>query len=462
MKKLAVGVFILVLLAFTSSSFADVSFQGVNLKGGTYLRVRHEYWRNWKDMDNGQQDTRNFFRIKSSLWGQADFSKEISLLAKLTNEFRAHTFFEGTSGTYPDKTASKKGYHFNIDEVVFDNLYLDVKNFLKLPVDLRIGRQDFLGMYGEGFLIMDGTPQDGSRTFYFNAAKASWRVDPNNTLDFIYINNPRDEEFLPIINENKLVVAATPTRDKVPVLLNSTDEQAAVIYLKNKAIKNLALEGYYIYKYEAEEGGSGVYASEKTKLSTIGSYAKYSMAPYALRGQLAYQFGDYGDEDRRGVGGYAYIDRSFKEAMWSPALSVGAIYLSGNKRSSTKNEGWDPLFSKWPWISELYVLTMAGETTVVGYWTNLLAYRASLVLTPTKKTKLSLWYNFLRANDQVPASSIFSGDGRNRGHMPQVRFDYAFNKNITAYFLAEYLIPGNFYADRDPGLFLRSELQVKF
>lgn len=31
-------------------------------------------------------------------------------------------------------------------------------------------------MYGEGFLILifDGTPGDGSRTFFFNAIRARW------------------------------------------------------------------------------------------------------------------------------------------------------------------------------------------------------------------------------------------------------------------------------------------------
>jgi hypothetical protein len=411
-------------------------------------------------MDNDQKDNRNFFRVKSSLWGQWDYDKSLSLYAKLTNEFKAYTYFAGTSSSVPDKTAKKKGYHFDINEVVFDNLYVDVYNFLDLPVNLRIGRQD-LNNYGESFLFGDGTPGDGSRTYYFNAAKATWNINNNNALDVIYIDDPRDEEFLPIINRTKLVNASNPTQDKVPQQLNTTDEQAYVLYLKNKSIKDLAPEFYYVFKKEAQEGGVGL-QSKETKLNTLGSFIKYNFSPWAIRTQFAYQFGKYGENDRVGIGGYGFLDREFKNLAWSPLANIGYIYLSGDDRNTNKNEAWDPLFSRYPWISELYNLSMAAETSITGYWTNLQAIRSSLILKPTGKAKVSIWYNFLMADKDVAPSALFSGTGKNRGHLCQARIDYAFNKNISTYFLAEYLVPGNFYKDRDEALFLRTEFHLKF
>jgi predicted porin len=62
----------------------------------------------------------------------------------------------------------------------------------------------------------------------------------------------------------------------------------------------------------------------------------------------------------------------------------------------------------------------------------------------------------------VASNAFCSGTGKERGHLPQARIDYAFTKNISAYVLAEYLIPGNFYKDKDTALFLRTELQIKF
>ena len=460
-KKITIALSILIVtsILLTCQAFAETSF-----KYGGSERMRHEYWKNWKDMDNCQLDTRNFFRFKTSLWGQMDVDKDFTLYAKLTNEFKSYTYFGGTTGSVPDKTNSKRGYRFDINEVVFDNLYADMKGFLDLPVDLRLGRQDFLGTYGEGFLIMDGTPQDGSRTFYFNAAKASWSIDDKRGLDFIYINDPRNEEALPVINRLMVPNAATPSLDKAPQLLNTTDETGGVLYFKDKSRKDLSLEAYYIFKKEAEEGGSG-YQAQKGKINTIGAFTKYNFSPYTLRTQGAFQFGDYGTNDRYAFGGYGFLDKDFKDARFSPKFSGGIIYLSGDKQSSARNEGWDPLFSRWPWMSELYVNTMAGETLIPGYWTNMQIYRLELSLNTTKKTKLSLNCNYLRANAQVAASSVgsvFSGKGKERGYLPQARFDYKINDSVSTYFLGEYLKPGNFYEDNDPAIFLRTEVLVKF
>ncbi|MCX5692132.1 MAG: alginate export family protein, partial [Candidatus Omnitrophica bacterium] len=198
------------------------------------------------------------------------------------------------------------------------------------------------------------------------------------------------------------------------------------------------------------------------ELNTLGAFTKCNFSPYTIRKQAAVQFGNYGENDRFTYGGYGFLDRDFKDAKFSPKLSAGILYLSGDKKSSARNEGWDPLFSRWPWMSELYALTMAGETGVLGYWTNMQIYRLELTLNTTKKTKLILGYNYLRANAQVAASTIFSGTGKERGHLPQVRLDYKVSDNITTCFLGEYLKPGNFYEDNDPGIFLRTEVQIKF
>jgi len=386
---------------------------------------------------------------------------DTSLFAKFSNEFKAYSYFGGAVSLIPDKSASKEGYHFDINEVIFENLYLDEKNFLGLPVDLRLGRQDFAGMYGEGFLIMEGTPQDGPRTLYFNAAKASWKVDGDNTVEMIYINDPRDEEFLPVINRLRLRNAVDSSLDSQPQLLNTTDEQAGVLYWKNKHIKDLALEAYYIFKYEAEEGGSG-YQAQKGRINTLGSFANYALGNLTFRGQIADQFGSYGNNAQRGTGGYLFVDRSFKDATWNPKASIGFIYLSGDNKKTEKNEGWDPLFSRWEWMSPMYARSMCAETGILGYWTNMRIYRVNLTLKPAEKINLYLWYNFLQANDQAAPSAILSGNGKNRGHLPQVKVEYIFNKNVTTFFWVEYLIPGNFYKDRDPAVFLRTELQLKF
>ncbi|MBU1727030.1 MAG: alginate export family protein [Candidatus Omnitrophica bacterium] len=449
-------------------NFYSVVLAETKFTWGPYFRIRHEYWKNWKDMNNDLLDNRNFFRVKSSLWGNLDLNKDINFYGKLTNEFRAYTYFGGSTPSVPDKSPTKKGYRFEIDEIVFDNLYFNIKNIAGQPLDLCLGRQDLRG-FGEGFLLADGTPQDGSRTYYFNASKTTLRVDPNNSVDMIYINDPRDERFLPVINRKELAAYNKPASDKIPQLLNTTDEEAYSLYWKYagnpsydmKGTRQLALEMYYIYKIESGDNGSG-YQASKGRINTFGSFAKYAFGSWALKGQLASQFGNYGDNDRQGLGGYAYLEKNFYNSAWKPELKAGYIYLSGDKKKTDKVESWDPLFSRYPWISELYMLSMSAETGISGYWTNLQVWRTELSFKPSKKTKITLWYNFLRANEQVAASSIFSGTGKNRGHLPQLKAEYSFSDNISTYFLAEYLIPGDFYKNKSEALFLRSELQFKF
>jgi len=442
-RKLFIAAAALLIAAFLSSASA---FAQVNFKGGVAERMRHEYWSNNWDMENHHYDKgdRNYFRLKTSFWGQADY-ENLGLYAKMTNENKAYTFYGGS--------ADKK-YHYDIDEVVFDNLYLDLNKPMDLPVSIRMGRQDFLGPtgYGEGFLIADGTPMDGSRTYYFNALKTSWTVNERNTLDFIYINNPRSDIYLPVINKSK------PTTQ-----LNYTDEQAYVFYLKNKGIKNLCLEPYYIYKTEGYTGGSGLQA-QRGYINTLGAFGKYNLDPWTLRAQLADQFGKYGDNDRFGLGGYAFVDRDFKETVWSPGVTAGVVYLSGDDKKTDKNEGWDPLFSRYPWFSELYQSAFTGESGP-AYWTNLQMYRLGVSANPAKKMKLSFFYNFLRANETIPASSTYSysGKGKDRGHLEQARIDYTFSKNVAAYFLAEYFQPKDVYtSSADDAVFLRTEIQIKF
>lgn len=456
MKKILCAVCCIV---FAAVSFHDACAEITTDAGGA-LRLRYEYWKNPFDMNNAAKDNRGMFRVKTSLWGklglgevqvgETSIGEDVSVFLKLTNEFRAHTYYVKKVGG----AVVKKRLNFDIDEGAVDNLYLDVKKFLGFDIDMRLGRQDFLGTYGEGFVIMDGTPLDGSRTFYFNAAKVTWNVDAANSVDFVYVVNHRDDDFLPIINEGK-----------TPAALNFSDEEAWWVYVKSRVNEDLYAEGYYIYKLEKLPSAvSAAPAGDKTQLNTFGSFFKYSLSPeWTLRGQGAYQFGDYGIRDRDGMGGYIFVDKIFPSTRWTPKASIGLLYLSGDDPATDDVEGWDPLFSRWPWVSELYVLANTAETGQPGYWTNLKMIRTEVSLRPTEKSKLSFWYNYLWSDESGRSGSIYSGE-KNRGHLPQVRFDYAVNKNINTYLLVEYLIPGDFYTpdNRDEALFFRAEVSIKF
>ena len=432
----------------------------VCFKPGAALRWRHEYWRNVRDMDDDARDNRNYFRLRTSVWGELDVDEAVTLFLKLTNENKAYAYFAGTSSSAADKTASKKGYHYDIHEVIFDNLYVA---FAQLPagLELVVGRQDLCGLYGEGFLVYDGTPEDGSRTHYFNAARLCWHADEKNRLNLVYANNPRDEEFLPALNESKLVRASDPTRDKVVSPLNRTDEQGAFLIWQNTTFDPLYLEPYFMFKREDEQGGAGLQA-RRSRIYTHGAFARYKEGATTLRGQFAWQLGDYGSASRHGLGGYFFIDRTFGAEDRPHEASLGFIYLSGDDRSTARQEAWDPLFSRYPWISNLLSQQAGNETGVGYYWTNLEIGRLGLQLCLTEKTSLDLAYNYLRAEEQVAPSAVYSGNGMEKGHLVQGQITHKLTKNVKTYFMAEVLFPGDFYQNKDKAFFLRTHVEIAF
>jgi hypothetical protein len=425
-----------------------VVFADVDLQQGAMVRVKHEYWKDLFDHTNDTKDNQNYVRVKSSLWGNVEVkdtgvSDSLGVYLRLTNEFKAYAYYATLDNPNGDKNKS-----FDINEVVIDNLYLDVQGVLGSPVDLRLGRQDFAMEYGEGFLIMDGQPLTTGRTFYFNAAKGTYRISPERKLDLIYINDHRDDDFLPIINENS-----------PPTALNTSDEQAWVLYYKDNSVKDLNQEYFYIFK--EEDAGGAAFQAQKTELNTVGTFARYTLPAVTLRGQAAYQFGTYGDNDRSGYGGYVFADKAFKDVALKPAVSAGYIHLSGDKPGTSKMEAWDPLFSRWPWMSELVAYSFLTESGA-GYWTNLGMWRVEGSIMPFEKTKVTLRYNYLRANEVFSGPGF--GSGKNRGVLYQAVLNQTISQNVSVDVTGEYFLPGDFYAvgNRTETVFVGTAVNVKF
>ena len=461
--------FAAVILISASSAYAEpqADYGKFTFDYGAAFRWRQEVWNNVFDL--GVLTTppvsplitseRNFFRFKTSLWGSVDFDKRFDLYTRITNEAKWYI------NDFIPIPRTDKQYESNLDEdeLFFDNLYIDAKNVFGLPVDIRIGRQDFLN-YGEGFLIMDGTPGDGSRSYYFNAVRASIRFNKNNNLDLIYISDTKTDTYLPVLH------SARPPYGKV--LINTSNEEGVVVYGRSKLSDTFSLEPYYIYKRE-----KAFSTTPSLNLHTLGARAVFTPYGWKLRGELAYQFGEYSNgRDRTGLGGYFFVGRNFEGVKMKPEFDIGVIYLSGDKNPANngvndKHEGWDPLFSRWPIWSELFVFTLVPETSkdsaTPGYWTNLIMLRTNVKLNFTPSTNLCLWYNYLWATEKTnfttgPFVPMFSNSGTDRGHLPQIQLNHTFTKQLSGYALLEYFIPGNFYADSaHNAYFFRWQLQLK-
>lgn len=470
MKKLlaVVSMVMLVGILFISTAYAEMTFNY-----GASERIRQEIWDNLLDLGtlplNNTDKDRNFFRFKTSLWGSADLNKDLNVYLKLTSEVYYNL------GGYKQPSDTNKFVHLDENEAVVDNLYVKANNVFGLPVDLKVGRQDFLGpdMYGEGFLILDGTPNDGSRTFYFNAARARWRINQNHSIDLVYITDQFEDEYLPTIRTD-VPNAGTYFGDKK--ILNASNEQGFVVYGRDKLSEKLTLEPYYIYKSEESfvfpaGAAKPLNVTPELNLHTIGARALYQDDSWKLGGEFAHQFGEYdGGRDRSGYGGYIFASKKFANVKFTPEVELRYVYLSGDDPKTKTDENWDPLFSRAPYWNELLIYTQIYETVkegyaIPGYWTNSQLFMVKATMDFSPDTKLALSYQYWRANETADTLAPFKamfGTGRERGHLPTVFLTHKFNKNIDGFFQYEYFVPGDFYAAKArDGQFLRWQLQFK-
>ncbi len=461
MKKYLLRAF---LLAAVSIVFVANAYAEIKVDYGAAFRLRQEIWDDAVDLGTSQAD-RNFIRLRTSVWGKADFTPDLGAYLRLTNEAKDYAL-----GPFKAYKTNPNRDNLDPDELVIDNLYADAKNVFGLPVDLRIGRQDFIGVYGEGFLFMDGTPGDGSRTFYFNAARVNVKVNPCFNFDLTYITDPKTDIYMPSIHP----AVRGPLYVDNKKLLTGSNEQAFLVYGRGKLLDNLTIEPYYVYKTEQPING-GIDLT-KLKLNTIGARALYSINSWNFGGEFAHQWGEYDSgRDRTGNGGYVFVNRKYDAITWKPEFDLRYVYLSGNKSSfdvahpgNDKVNTWDPLFSRNPYWNELLIYTLVGETAkfggpIPGYWTNMEIAKATFKLNFTPTTNLALAYQYLWAPESTKGlnPALFSNSGTSRGHLPTAILNHAFSKNIDGMLQLEYFVPEGFYAVKDNATFFRWQLQFR-
>jgi hypothetical protein len=444
---------------------------------GGSLRFREEYVKHGSDLGLRSNSDRNFFRMRTTLWGKVDFTDNVGIYGRIANEAK---YYMGTYRPFETDDNTSSSTHFNPDELLIDNLYLDLKNIFGLPLDIRVGRQDFRGMYGEGFLIYEGTPGDGSRTAYFDAVKATWRFHENHSVEFVYINNRQRDDHLPTLHP-----ARSDTLDdyvKNQKLLNISDEQAFVVYGRSKVHPNVTIEPYYIYKHEDSTGSHynhtfppiRIGPQSDLSLNTVGARIAYKTDMWHIRAEWAGQFGEYeNNRKRRGNGGYFFVNQKFADIPWKPEWEAGYLRLSGDDTSTGRHEGWNPLFSRAPLLNEVFSYLYLNETMADGgpipfYWTNLQLFKLGGTIWPTDATKVKLVYQYLRAVEETntttgPASLVLSNSSKDRGHLIHFAVDYFFSDNFDVGIMTEYFIPGNFYNRKAKNsLYFQWQFQLKF
>jgi hypothetical protein len=400
----------------------------------------------------------DYFRIRPRFWSQWDPTESFTVNGRIVNEFR-HWNEMGADGA-PDTST----YEFP-DELVVDSLYMEARNLADGKLDVKVGRQDLI--YGTGKVILEGTPKDGSRTIYFDAVKFVWKGIENTTVDLLGIYNE---------SENKLGINdfdADPDKRDVTGYTgyyNDNVESGGGVYVKNKSHANMPLEAYYLYKDESDwtafdSAIAGEVERPGREVHTVGTRLMPKLSDATDAGvEVAYQTGETDDNrDTEGWMADAIANWRLPCEKMKPVLSAGVYYLSGDDPDSTdEDEGWNPLWARYPQYSELYVYAFDAESA--GRWSNVMMPHIDLAMAVTEKIKAKALVGSLQADEENGP-----GDGKDRGLLGTLRFDFDLGKKLlteqdklTGHLLAEVLDPGDYYNVDTMAHFLRWELCYAF
>ena len=404
--------------AIAEQSSAQDSSQP-RLKLSFIERIRQESSDNVTSLDDSAAESSSYIRFRTSVGLQWFVSSAVEFALKLTNENRYYI---------APKSDPKLKKNYDPNEVFFDQFYLRWKKPAGLPLTLTLGRQDI--QLGEGFIIFDGGPLDGSRSAYFNAARLDWAAGPKTTISAFYLFQPRTDRLLPRLND-------------VGQNMVEQDEEGFGFYGAGP-FRKLNWEAYLFRK---NIRGAGPLPG-----SAFTNAAGRLQVPMAMGGRLsltteaALQSGSCGEIDRFGFGGYFHLDYQTQAALpWPTVLTLGGIYLSGDDPvTSDRYEGWDPAFSRWPKWSESLIYLSARESRP-AYWSNFVSLYGTLAFSLRDNLRLLLTWHRLGAAQESPANAFLSGEGRDRGSLFLARLNFDISKNVSGHVLWESFRPGNFY-----------------
>ena len=397
-------------------------------------RVRQETSDNVASLNDSLPESSSYVRFRTSFMGQWRPAGGFELGVRLTNENRYY---------FAPKTDPKLHKNYDLNEVFFDDLYLKWTPG-KLPVTITVGRQDI--QLGEGFLIYDGSPLDGSRSAYFNALRLDFALDRKTTLTGFYVYEPKSDKYLPRIHD-------------VGQPLVEQNEEGYGFYLAGMA-ESWNYEAY-VFRKNIEVAG----ALPASRINTAGARLRMPFAEtLSLTAEAALQTGSYGALDRLGWGGYFHLDWKTGAALPLPALFIlGGIYLSGDDPSTADTyEGWDPAFSRWPKWGESLVYLLARESRV-SYWSNFNSLYATAQFALADAVRLNLTWQHLGAGQRTAPTAFLSGQGTRRGDIGTAKLTYEINKNFQGHIVWDQFRPGDFYF---PGAqsyaWVRFEVSVKY
>jgi hypothetical protein len=463
---------------------------------GADMRIRNEYFNNAQTLGSSPAvnprfydlHAQDYFRFRGRVWTTfTPVPDQLTLNVRLAAEPR-EWMEPSSSGTFLRQEGLEWRYG------IFDNLNVNWTNIADLPLRLKVGRQDVRfgadPFPGDGWLIADGTPNDGSWTFFLDAVRATFDLaDAKTKFDVMGIlQYAEPDEWMPTIGSS--TTAGSPNR----YTLTDQNEKGAILWIANKSIEPANLDGYFVYKHDTRQNnpppgatsaanGTGTYsAGDNADIYTLGARVSGLLQghwQYSAEG--AYQFGrkqdprltrsyagaaaalNYHNMHAFGVNsrfGYLFKDKMANEVY------LAYEFLSGDNPATDDDEMFDVLWGRWPRWSELYIPYSYIPETRTGQMANVWRLGPGWTVNPVKRMNFSVNYNVMFAQQNVPTRAnvptAFTDTGNFRGHYLQAILRYQFSRHLSAHLWSEFVFPGNYYVSDQTMTFLRGEVWLTF
>jgi len=425
---------------FSEEWFADSRKPVDWLTWGADLRLRDEYFNNAITLNKEVPAHEwHFQRYRPRIWSTITPVQDLDFNSRLTWEFRNWCLPKGIRGTSLEDRRSMEW-----DEALFDTLNVKWSNMLDRPATLTVGRQDII--LDDGWLVLEGTPLDGSRTIFFDAARLNYNFEQAKTVvDLIYIEQSAntDQWIEPFNDQERLVV--------------EQDQRGAILHVANKSLEKTELDGYFIFQKNLAEnyvGGveSNIYAFGGRIAGAMDDHWKY-------RAELAQELGHKNYEDLCALGFNSRLSYFVNDKL-NNNFRLAYEFLSGDDPDTDTIEEFDPLWGRWPQWSDLIVYTYAPETRI-AYVTNLHRLGAGWSFNPTKKLEMCTDYHLLFADENTRAGQAgYTNSGDFRGQLVTAQLRYTINPHIKGHLTGDLFCPGNYYdaTKNDTAVYLRYEL----
>lgn len=426
------------------------------LTWGADFRVRDEYLDNTLTLDTDNPlSEQHYLRFRARLWTSIQPAKGLSLNARLATEPRewlrpaGYTPFRGRTG-------------FDWTEGIFDNLNIQWREIAGHPFSVIVGRQDIL--LGEGWLTGDGTPYDGSWSYYLDAARLTYELKEQKTvIEAIgIIQSAKDDSWLPTINNQNRYTS-------------EHHEKGAILNVVNTSIPELGINPYFIYKNDDDVNddtvigaNSDIFTFGARFFGTVADHWKYTV-------EGAYQFGEKQDllvkypevsdeaRDLSAFGVNTKLFYLFKDKL-NNQVGLHYEYLTGDDPGTEGDEMFDSLWGRYPRWGEIGLYSFARETRV-GQQANYHRFGPTWMFNPIKNMEFSAAYYALFADQDTPtrgAAGVFSNSDIFRGHFVSAVLKHKFSRHVSGHLWGELQFPGDYYVNDKVMSFLRAEILFTF